>query len=273
MIKRIDHLDLKQTACSGQCFRWKEIGENRFNIVAFGKSLDIQAVEGETELFDLSCNEEEWESIWSSYFDMDTDYNHIEKLIRESGDAHLIEAYEMGSGIRILRQDLWEMVISYLISQNNNITRIRRSIDTLCTRCGYIANGSGEGVHYRFPTPSDTIPEGLFDDASLGLGYRNVYLKEMFEFAQMNPDWLINISAMDYETARNALLERKGIGPKVADCISLFGLHHIEAFPIDTHVKQLLAKYYQNGFDFEYFEGVAGIIQQYLFYYELQNSK
>ena len=77
---------------------------------------------------------------------------------------------------------------------------------------------------------------------------------------------------MDYEKAMKSLLERTGIGPKVANCICLFGLHHVDAFPVDTHVKQLLSKYYQNGFDFEYYKGVAGIIQQYLFYYELKSS-
>lgn len=271
MIKRIDHLDLKQTAYSGQCFRWKEAGNGGFNIVAYGKSLNIEPLEGEKELFELSCTEEEWDSVWSAYFDMDTDYNRIEKLIMESGDAHLVEAYRLGSGIRILRQDLWEMIISYLVSQNNNITRIKRSIDSICTRCGYGAEGAKDGSAYRFPNPEDTLPEGLFEDSSLGLGYRNVYLKEMFEFAKENPDWLGELKCMDYETARATLLERKGIGPKVADCISLFGLHHIEAFPIDTHVKQLLLKYYSDGFDFKYFEGVAGIIQQYLFYFELNN--
>lgn len=271
MIKRIDHLDLKQTAYSGQCFRWKEADGNGFTIVAFGKSVKIAPVEGEEDLFELSCDEKEWDEVWSVYFDMDTDYNHIEKLIMESGDEHLIEAFKLGHGIRILRQDLWETIISYLISQNNNITRIKRSIDALCTRCGYKATGYNEGVSFRFPGPGDKLPEGIFDDSSLGLGYRNIYLKEMYEFAKENPEWLSKIPEMDYAKAREELLKRKGIGPKVADCISLFGLHHVEAFPIDTHVKQLLNKYYSTGFDFDYFDGVAGIIQQYLFFYELQN--
>jgi len=273
MIKKIDHLNLKQTAYSGQCFRWKELAEGRFGVTAFGNYLEISETE-DADSFELSCNEQEWNSVWASYFDMETDYMHIEELITASDDEHLKLAFSEGSGIRILKQDLWEMIISYLISQNNNITRIKRSIDVFCERCGYVAKGCPDGITaYRFPNPEDSLPEGIFDDASLGLGYRNVYLKEMYAFAKENPEWLETLRNMDYITVREELLKRKGIGPKVADCISLFGLHHIEAFPIDTHVKQLLAKYYPEGFDHAYFEGVAGIIQQYLFYYELNNKK
>lgn len=272
MIKRIDHLNLKETAYSGQCFRWKELPTGGFSIVSQGKYLEIRETGEGTGEFELSCTEKEWDSIWKSYFDLDTDYNRIEKLINESDDEHLKEAYRLGNGIRILKQDLWEMIISYLISQNNNITRIKRSIDMFCERCGYLAEGSSkDNPAYRFPGPTDKLPEGIFDDPSLGLGYRNVYLKEMYEYAGENPEWLEALTKQDYKSVRETLLKRKGIGPKVADCISLFGLHHIEAFPIDTHVKQLLTKYYADGFPFDYFEGVAGIIQQYLFYYELNS--
>lgn len=272
MIKRIDHLNLKETAYSGQCFRWKELPSGGFSIVSQGKYLEIRNIGDKDDEFELSCTEEEWDSIWSGYFDLDTDYGRIERLINESDDEHLKEAFLLGKGIRILRQDLWEMIISYLISQNNNITRIKRTIDMFCERCGYWAEGSDiSNPSFRFPTPEDKLPDGIFDDSSLGLGYRNIYLKEMYEFAHSNPKWVDSLREMNYGSAREALLRRKGIGPKVADCISLFGLHHIEAFPIDTHVKQLLAKYYSDGFPFDYFDGVAGIIQQYLFYYELNS--
>lgn len=257
--KTITHLDLAQIADSGQCFRWKKT-EGGYMIPAFGKILNCTQ-DGDRLTFD--CTEEEWEKIWSHYFDMDTDYAHIEAIIRESGDDHLIDAFEEGSGIRILRQDLWETIVSFIISQNNNIPRIKNSIEKICER-----------IHpdtKAFPS-ADDIPDGFFDDSSLGLGYRNVYLAEFVSFVKQNKDWVTKYDGMCYNDAYEQLIKVKGIGKKVANCICLFALHHVEAFPVDTHVKQLLDKYYPNGFDFERFEGVAGIVQQYLFYYELNHG-
>ena len=257
----IENMDLEQIATSGQFFRWKKIDENRYSVVAFGKRLEIcqDGIE-----FSMSCDEQEWNEIWSSYFDLDTDYANVARLINESEDEHLKEAYSKGSGVRILRQDLWEIIVSFIISQNNNISRITQSIDKICTRCELPALG-GE---YRFPYPGEVEPE-FWDDSTLGLGYRNEYLKLIYEYAKENPKWLDELKTMSYDDAMQSLMERKGIGKKVANCICLFGLHHVDAFPIDTHVKQLLAKYYQNGFDFDRYKGVAGIVQQYLFYYEI----
>lgn len=121
---------------------------------------------------------------------------------------------------------------------------------------------------YTFPKPLE-VPDEVFDDRSMGFGYRAPYLKEIYEYGANNPGWLDNLRKMSYDEAMESLLSRKGIGKKVANCICLFGLHHVDAFPIDTHVKQLLDKYYSDGFDFERYKGVAGIIQQYLFYFEL----
>lgn len=264
MILKLDHFDLDEIAGSGQCFRFKKISEDEFGVVAYGRFLTVKKV---SEGYEFSCSQEEWNNIFSSYFDAETDYNRIEKLVYSFDDAHLIEAFEKGRGIRILQQDLWEIIISFLISQNNNIPRIKNSIEALCRAADLKAiNNSGE---YRFPMPGEISPS-LFDDVNLGLGYRAPYLKEMYEYAADNPEWLDALRSMPYEEARHELLLRKGIGPKVADCICLFGLHHIDAFPIDTHIKQLLAKYYPSGFPVSYFEGCAGVIQQYLFYYEIK---
>lgn len=266
MLVNIDHFDNILIADSGQCFRWKKISPDTVRVVSFGKVLNIRKV---SLGYELDCSKEEWESVWAEYFDMSTDYGEIEKKIGAFGDRHLCESFEEGKGIRILRQDLWEIIISFLISQNNNIGRIRNSVEALCRAGNIEIPGSGE---YAFPGPG-SIDTKLFSEVNLGLGYRVPYLKEMYEYVSLNPDWLSYLKTLDYEGARAELLKRKGIGPKVADCICLFGLHHIEAFPIDTHVKQLLAKYYPYGFDFKYFEGVAGIIQQYLFYFEIKKDK
>ncbi|MCR5467445.1 MAG: 8-oxoguanine DNA glycosylase [Lachnospiraceae bacterium] len=258
MIKRkIDHFDLEQIATSGQCFRWEKT-ETGYVIPAFGKKLNC--IQNGKE-FEFDCSEEEWDTIWYPYFDLSTDYDDVEKRIRESKDEHLIEAFEYGSGIRILNQDLWETTVSFVISQNNNIPRIRGSIEKICE-----AINPDTGA---FPKAQD-IPEGFFLDTPLGLGYRNTYLEELVSYTKANENWLEELKALSFEEAFSKLIERKGIGKKVANCICLFGLHHVEAFPVDTHVKQLLEKYYPKGFDFERFDNIAGIVQQYLFYYELK---
>ena len=252
-----ENLDLRQIAESGQVFRWKAMDpgdhETAYEIPAFGERLRIY--QSKTDLR-ADCSEDDWNRIWRSYFDMDTDYGAVLKKIRESKDEFLIGASEKGKGIRILRQDLWEMIITFMISQNNNIPRIRNSVEKICERCG---------VKDSFPGPGQTDPL-IFDDASLGLGYRAPYLKEMYVYANAHPDFLKSLLQMSYDEAFECLLSFKGIGKKVAGCICLFGLHHIDAFPIDTHIKKVLEEYYPDGFDRKAYEGFAGIVQQYMFY-------
>lgn len=262
MLKELDHFEIADIAKSGQCFRWKLVSDTEANIVAFSRVLNIKKHDN---IFELSCTEPEWETIWAPYFDMGTDYAYVEGRIYESKDAHLAECFEKGRGIRILRQDLWEMIISFLISQNNNIPRIKKSIEAICKTAGKRIEGTTE---YAFPGPFD-VPNDFFESNEVGLGYRVPYLSQMYAFARQNPEWLSFLTTLDYKGAREELLKRLGIGPKVSDCICLFGLHHIDAFPIDTHVKALLKKYYEKGFDYAFFEGICGIIQQYLFYFEI----
>lgn len=249
-------------AKSGQCFRWKEEKDGSYSLIAHGKYL---LIEKESDRYRIKSTKEDWENIWKEYFDIERDYSYIKKLIESSEDTHLKEAFFKGRGIRILRQDLWETIVSFLISQNNNISRIKNSIEKICVKAGKLTDNK-EG--YQFPMPED-VNKGFFEDSGLGLGYRVEYLEEIYEYARNNPNWLNELKSKNYEDAMSSLLERKGIGPKVANCICLFGLGHVGAFPIDTHVKQLLKKYYPDGFDFERYHGCAGIIQQFLFYYEI----
>ena len=258
-----DNFDLEETAESGQCFRWRKISEGEYLIPAFGRALKVRQ---EGNRFSFSCSEEEWQEVWKDYFDFDRDYGNIGECIRKSGDRHLEECFEKGSGIRVLSQELWEMIVSFMISQNNNIPRIKGSIEKICALAGKIIKGSDV---YAFPGPGDLKPEA-FDDPSLGLGYRAEYLKEMFAQTAEDSGWLEELKKLSYEEARKMLISKKGIGPKVADCVCLFGLSHRDAFPVDTHIKQLLAKYYPSGFDTKRFEGFGGIIQQYLFYFEIK---
>ena len=258
--KTIDHLDLVQTAESGQTFRWIK-KENGYIIPAFSRVLEIKPHENG---FELSCNEQEWEDIWKEYFDLETDYRCIEDIIMSKGDPHLKACFLKGSGIRILRQDPFEMIVTFLISQNNNIPRITGSVKKICDRFG---SEIKDGIS-TFPGPFD-IPPGSLYDKSLGLGYRSEYLELMYEYARNNEGFIDALKALDHDHLVAELKKHKGIGEKVANCISLFGFHHAESFPVDTHVKQLLAAYYPGGLDLSPYPGFAGIVQQYLFYNEI----
>ena len=263
----IDNFDLKQTADSGQCFRWNA-ADDGYEVTAFDRCLRIRQ-KGRT--FDLDCDEKEWADIWSSYLDMGTDYGAIGRSIEGSDDEYLKAAYKAGSGIRILRQDLWETIISFIISQNNNIKRIRGSIEAICKKAALPLDGQGSFGRYRFPKAGE-IDRDFFNDRSLGLGYRDTYLADMYEYAVHDPGFPGRLKEMDNEEAYKELKSFKGIGDKVANCVCLFGLHHIDAFPIDTHIKQILKLYYPGGFDFDRYRGYAGIVQQYIFNYKLNHT-
>ena len=246
-------MDLHQIANSGQCFRWQQINDNTYKIPAFSKELTISQ-DGNT--FILSCDENEWNSLWRNYFDLDTNYNEVENIIMSTNDDFLKAAYQFGSGIRILRQDLWEVIISFIISQNNNIPRIKKSIQKICDEVGG-----------RFPNRFEL---SRIDLSNKGLGYRDKYLINavMWDFWKF-ADPLLVLNTI--ENPKIELMKIKGIGNKVADCICLFGLHKLDSFPQDTHIKKIIDREY-NGEMPEWTQSkYAGLFQQYLFYYELNH--
>ena len=269
MILEIDNLDLEKIALSGQCFRWRRLNSPfiSYAIPAFGNTLIVFQ---KNNRFEFSCDETEWNTIWKYYFDIERDYDSLGKRILSSDDEYLKEAYNFGKGIRILKQDLWEVIVSFMISQNNNIPRIKNSIDKIVDICKCSSRDDNDKF-FRFPN-YDEIDPGIFDDSSLGLGYRASYLKELVIFCNENPYWLRSLYSMSYEEAFNSLLKIKGIGSKVANCICLFGLGHTESFPIDTHIKKILNDHYSNGIDLSLYPGEEGIIQQYMFFYELSKK-
>lgn len=252
-----DNISLEKISVSGQIFRMKR--EDEGFRVHFRK--DSVLVEEDEEKLTFHCSEEEFFKIWYDFFDFETDYSKIAALI-DKDDKYLLTAYESGYGIRILRQDLWEIIISFLISQNNNIKRITNSISKLC-------NLTKDG---SFPTP-EILAEISIDELRLfGLGYRDVYVKKMAERVR-NKELDLNIlEKLPYEEAFKSLKSEFGIGNKVADCICLFGLHKLNAFPIDTHIKQILKTHYPEGLP-ENYRGFEGVIQQYMFYYELNGTR
>ena len=265
--------DIRQIAESGQCFRLRPVpgsetasepnANDTYSLTAWGEYLEISQ-EG-TEV-SFSCTEEEFESRWKSYFDLETDYGGFKQAI-DPEDFYLQEAARIGGGIRILRQELWETIVTFIISQQNNIPRIRKCVDALCREFGEERESFRKEAYRVFPAPealAGTSEERLRE---LGLGYRAPYLVKT---ARMVCEGAVDLEALPglgCEKAREELLKLCGVGVKVADCICLFALHHIEAFPVDTHIKAML-KRYPEGFPFERYQGFAGVLQQYAFYKE-----
>ncbi|MCM1261492.1 MAG: 8-oxoguanine DNA glycosylase [Butyrivibrio sp.] len=264
-----DNFNLEQICRSGQCFRMFHEGSSLYSVIALGKYLEIEQTE--TECI-FHCDESDYDNFWKSYFDLDGDYASYIGAI-DVKDTYLSEAAAFGSGIRILRQDLWEMIVTFLISQQNNIARIHKCINNICERYGEKRTSKEGKDFYTFPTPESL--SGLEEDALMecNLGYRSKYVVRTAKSVVNKDADLAAIQKMPYEEARAELLKLYGVGAKVADCICLFALHHLQAFPIDTHINQALSGHYQAGFPWERYAGYQGVLQQYIFFYELFGEK
>ena len=294
-----DYFSIRQICESGQCFRLEELGKEedtgkksestgtgtgsdairepispmdggvyRYGLTALGRYLEIEQKENEIK---FDCTQEEFDQIWRSYFDLDEDYGKIMGLIDEA-DAYLAAAAAFGRGIRILRQDLWEMIISFIISQQNNIKRIRKCIGLLCQNYGVKKTAEQGTVYYDFPSPKILAQVTLEELYACNLGYRSRYIKETALSVLNGEVDLERIKTLPYRAAKEELMKLCGVGTKVADCICLFALHQTDAFPVDTHINRVLAREYAKGFPQGRYKGYAGTIQQYLFYYDLKTG-
>lgn len=272
MVKmQIDNFSLQQICLSGQCFRMKQEDEGvgRYSLIAGDRYLEIEQQGNECTFY---CTPEVFENFWKSYFDLERDYADCIAQIN-SRDTYLVNAAAFGSGIRILRQDLWEMIVTFLISQQNNIVRIRRCIQNICEAYGEEKLDSRGRGYYGFPKPEALA--GLDEDAlkACNLGYRSKYVVRAARSVVSGEIDLEAVKQMPYKKAREELLGLFGVGEKVADCICLFALHHLQAFPMDTHMIQALDAHYKRGFPNRRYKDIKGIMQQYIFYFELFGNK
>ena len=258
VIQNVSHLDLAQTLDCGQCFRWTERGDGSFDGVAFGKSVRVWLCK-DTLYIENALPEDE--ALWRGYFDLDLDYGEV---IGKVSAIHpvLAEAAEYAGGIRILRQDPYEALCTFIISQNNNIKRIKGIVLRLCESFGKPLENGG----FAFPdvqTMAALSPEEL---APLRAGFRARYLCDA---AKKVADGTVDLElcrTADYEEARAELMKITGVGVKVADCTLLFGMHRIEAFPVDVWMKRAMSILFP-GMTPQDFGEYAGIAQQYIFHY------
>lgn len=253
--KVLKDFDIAQIANSGQCFRISNLDDDLWEVLAFNQRLIIKKLTQEDYIFE--CTEKEFQDYWIEYFDFKTNYSQIKQKIYQIGDSYLNDAINYGYGIRILKQDLWETIVSFIISQQNNIPRIRGIIKKLC-----------DPFDGRFPSPFELSGYSESNFIGLGLGYRARYI---FDIVRAFLDEKLNLEklkGLETSEAKVYLKRFNGIGEKVANCILLYGLHRIEAFPIDVWIKRIIDLRYNGNFDITKFENFAGIIQQYMFFYE-----
>ena len=260
-----DDLDLKKIADSGQCFRWEELEDGSFKVPHKDSCLIIKKLTDNS--YDLSCDDKEYELVWKDYLDADSDYSRIRSRISKKKDPFLYAAAADQQGIRILKQDPWEALISFIISQNRNIPAIKRSIELLCERAGKKRKDPLGKAYYSFPTAKaiNAMPAEAL--AECRLGYRDEYIKRT---AAAACDGSLDINALaecSEEEAFDKLISLHGVGKKVASCVMLFGLHFINSFPVDVWVKRILENEYPHGYPMEEYAPYNGIYQQYMFAY------
>lgn len=260
MLLELDCFDIGQIAESGQCFRMKKQEDGSYLVIANDRAIEVH--QWDNTKVEFRCSQEAFNGFWRQYFDLDEDYMRFIQAV-PSDDQFLQEAIHFGRGLRILRQDLWEMMVSFIISQNNNIPRIQGSIEQLCARFGKERTLDNGKKYYAFPTQEELKQASIADLRNMGLGYRDQYV---YALARM-PLPIKELQGMGWQEAHKLLTSFLGIGPKVAHCICLFGLHHMEAFPVDTWIRKTIAAHYNGVFPLERYDGFAGVIQQYMFYY------
>ena len=266
MILTTNYLNIRQIAESGQCFRMNPIENGRYSLIAYGRYLELEQLK--EDVIELSCTEEVYERVWKDYFHMDYDYGSIVNRLEHCDDEFLRDAVQYGSGIRILRQEPFEMLISFIISQNKNIPSIKTCIERICDKYGACLTDQVTGMVYHvFPTPEQLAKARKEDLRQLKLGYRDSYILSAAKAVAEGTVNLEELKSTDHEEAVKALQGIHGVGEKVANCVSLYGLHHVEAFPVDVWIRRILSEVYGNCFDTAPYTGYAGILQQYMFYY------
>ena len=264
-VNRPAHFDLDKIFDCGQSFRFEKGGDGVWEGVAFGRVL--RASQDDAYIY-LNCTKDEYENIWENYLGLDADYDEIDRDIASRFDNDVIvAAMEAGDGIRILRQQPWETLCSFIISQNNNIPRIKSLVAAICREYGEAFEYGGK-TYYAFPTPEALLGAGEEGLKALKTGFRAAYLISAAEHCRDGLDLQKIRDAYTYEQGMQELCKIKGVGPKVASCTLLFSLGKTDAFPVDVWIRKTIDKYFGGALDVSSLGPYAGIAQQYLFYYE-----
>ena len=273
-IENIPYLDIFKTFDCGQCFRFESVSmfgnKYEFGGVAFGRYV-IFGQNHPNEVIIYNATKEDYHNIWRRFLALDVDYDKINSEISLAlNHAHMDKAIEYGYGIRILRQDRWEMICSFIISQNNNIPRIKKIVNDMCQKYGHSV-AYLDKTYYSFPDAKALLDAGVEEIFNLKTGFRAKYIMDACEKIANGKIDLDSVYAQDFNSAVEALCQIKGVGLKVACCALLFGFDKTEAFPIDVWIKRVIENRFNGNLDISLFGKNGGIAQQYLFYYERYN--
>ena len=257
-----EQLNIKATIECGQVFRYEKLGADKYRVISLDKSCLLYEDKG------CAVIETEHPDYFVRYFDIGTNYETIRKKLLTFNE--LVDAVNFGQGLRILRQDLYETVISFIVSANNNIARIKKIIERLCQKYG-----ENKGDYYAFPTLEQLKTATVDELTAIGLGYRAKYIYDSVRrYESVEKELRDNV-----QNAKQILLKLQGVGEKVANCITLFGLYQTDSYPVDTWIfrscrnevlntKKKVYDYYTTRYGKE-----SGYAQQYIFYYTRQNKK
>ena len=274
VLTEVDSFDITQILECGQCFRYYRIEENLYSIVAHDRVLYIKQEANTVELY--PCTETEFKNIWSIYFDLERDYSQIKKEIIKD-DAILEEAVAFAPGIRLLNQNTYECLISFIISQNNGIPRIRQVIENLSETFGEKINDPYGSSYYTFPTVEALNCASIDEIMACKTGFRAKYIKDACAKIVSGEISISELEQMSEADARDKLVSIYGVGQKVADCVLLLSLGKYHAFPTDVWIKRVMEEFYFDSkktpvrqihvFADKKWKENSGFAQQYLFHY------
>lgn len=270
ILKDMKNFDPKHIFECGQAFRWKVEDDNSYTAIAYGRVINVKREKDDIVL--KNTNLDDIKGIWYNYFDLGRDYDEIKRILSE--DDVLREAIKFGEGIRILNQDPFETVISFIISANNQIPRIKKSIELIANHYGERIEGT---EYYSFPTP-EALSKAKAEDLKeiCRVGFRGERIVETSKIIARGDIDLNEIFNMPKEEGKEILMTLPGVGPKVSECILLFAFKKSDAFPVDVWVKRVMEYFYLKedtnekligDYGAKLFGSLAGFAQQYLFYY------
>lgn len=273
-LKNVCDFDLAQTLECGQCFHFVKFDEEDYVLAAKGHVLHVSQEDDTVTFYDTE--EDEYVNVWKDYFDMDRDYSAIKNKLLEKDDK-LKDAIESMWGVRILNQDFFETLISFIISQNKQIPHIKKIVADISAKFGTYKGTYGGTDMYTFPTLEQLVNASEEDFKELKTGFRAPYIMDAIRRNMAGQFDRNELKSMDYDSCIKELMTIKGVGEKVANCVCLFGLGKKEAFPVDVWIKRIMETMYFNGVDTpkdkiaayakEQFGELGGFAQQYLFYY------
>ncbi len=265
MIEEIkDDFDLDKIAASGQCFRTRRFADGGYRFICQDQILYIRPA-GQ-DRFAVSCSEADWQHVWTAYFDLEQNYRKIRQ--KEQGKNEFVDAaMDFGRGIRVLRQEPWETLLTFLISQRKNIPAISKAVEALSSGYGPVITTTYETLH-AFPSPAalaGVTEENLRD---CGLGYRAPYVLDAVRRVLSGDLDLKVLASLSDEELLAQLKSVRGVGKKVAGCVALFAYGRMDCVPVDVWISRAIEEDCKGTSPFSLYPGDAGIIQQYIFYYE-----